>query len=297
MIGPFHAAPAIRRLLPEGRTVGTMPWVIGIMMFLTVLATAAGLALSNASSGLQSDIARKLTIQLPDANAVRRNALSRAIETELRNAVAVKTVDRLEDAELQRLIAPWLGDVAGEADLPLPAMIDVELTDASDANIRQIGEAVKAIAPTARIDRHSSWLAPLSDLISSLSWVARGLVALMAIATAATVVLAVRAALNTHGETIAIMHLLGANDMQISKLFERRIALDALFGGLGGFVLGLTVVLLLRARLGAFGSDLLGSGGLGWMSWLVIAALPVMGVTISIFVARYTVRDSLSKSL
>jgi cell division transport system permease protein len=297
MIGPFQAAPAIRRLLPEGRTVGAMPWVIGIMMFLTVLATAAGLALSNASSGLQSDIARKLTIQLADANAVRRNALSRAIETELRNAVAVKSVDRLEDAELQRLIAPWLGDVAGESDLPLPAMIDVELTNASDANIRQISEAVKAIAPAARIDRHSSWLAPLSDLISSLSWVARGLVALMAIATAATVVLAVRAALNTHGETIAIMHLLGANDMQISRLFERRIALDALFGGVGGFVLGLLVVLLLRARLGAFGSDLLGSGGLGWISWLVIASLPVLGVGISILVARYTVRDSLGKSL
>jgi cell division transport system permease protein len=294
MIGPFHAAPAERRLLPEGRTVGAMPWVIGIMMFLTVLASAAGLALSGASSTLQSDIANKLTIQLPEANAVRRTAIGRAIENELRNAVAVKSVHRLNDQELQQLIAPWLGDVAGENDLPLPAMIDVALTNASAANMKQISEAVLAIAPNARVDRHASWLAPLSDLISSLTWLARGLVLLMALATSATVVLAVRAALHTHGETIAIMHMLGANDLQVSRLFERRIALDALFGGLGGFAMGVLALLALRARFGAIGSDML---GLGWVDWLMISALPLGGVALAIFVARYTVRESLAKSL
>ena len=36
---------AERGLLPEGRLAGPMPWVIAIMMFLTVLAAAAGLGL------------------------------------------------------------------------------------------------------------------------------------------------------------------------------------------------------------------------------------------------------------
>jgi cell division transport system permease protein len=34
---------AERGLLPEGRLAGPMPWVIAIMMFLTVLAAAAGM--------------------------------------------------------------------------------------------------------------------------------------------------------------------------------------------------------------------------------------------------------------
>ena len=57
-------------------------------------------------------------------------------------------------------------------------------------------------------------------------------------ATAATVVLAARAALDTHRGTIEMLHLMGATDVQVARLFQRRIALDALFGGLVGFILG-----------------------------------------------------------
>ena len=41
-----RTSAADRRLLPEGRAAGPMPWVIAIMMFLTVLAAAAGLGLA-----------------------------------------------------------------------------------------------------------------------------------------------------------------------------------------------------------------------------------------------------------
>src|SRR3546814_6831050 len=41
-----------RRLLPEGRLSGPMPWVIAIMMLLTVLAAATGLGLRHAAESL-----------------------------------------------------------------------------------------------------------------------------------------------------------------------------------------------------------------------------------------------------
>ena len=46
---------AERGLLPEGRIAGPMPWVIAIMMFLTVLAAAAGLGLGGAAARLDAD--------------------------------------------------------------------------------------------------------------------------------------------------------------------------------------------------------------------------------------------------
>ncbi|MEC9018209.1 MAG: cell division protein, partial [Pseudomonadota bacterium] len=39
------ATAARHRLLPGGRVAGPMPWIIAIMMFVTVLAAAAGLGL------------------------------------------------------------------------------------------------------------------------------------------------------------------------------------------------------------------------------------------------------------
>ena len=41
-------------------------------------------------------------------------------------------------------------------------------------------------------------------------------------------------ALDTHRDTIEVIHMLGATDIQIARLFQRRIALDALLGGLVG---------------------------------------------------------------
>ena len=59
---------AERGLLPEGRMAGPMPWVIAIMMFLTVLAAAAGLGLAGAASRLDDQIGSRITIQVVEAN-------------------------------------------------------------------------------------------------------------------------------------------------------------------------------------------------------------------------------------
>ena len=69
---------ADRRLLPEGRLAGPMPWVIAIMMLLTVLAAAAGLRLASAASGLDAGIGNRLTIQIVEPNPDRRAAQSAA---------------------------------------------------------------------------------------------------------------------------------------------------------------------------------------------------------------------------
>ena len=59
---------AERGLLPEGRIAGPMPWVIAIMMFLTVLAAAAGLGLAGAAARLDDQIGGRVTIQIVEAN-------------------------------------------------------------------------------------------------------------------------------------------------------------------------------------------------------------------------------------
>lgn len=294
----WSASAADRRLLPEGRLAGPMPWVIAIMMFLTTLAAAAGLGLGTAVRALGEDLAGKLTIQIVEANPDIRNAEARAVERALGGTSGIVVVRRLEDAEMAALLEPWLGaeGLVGE-DLPVPALIDVSLADGSIASIRRVEQAVRAVAPAARIDRHARWLAPLAGLIASLKWLAAALVILMAAATAAAVVLAARAALNTHRATIDVLHLMGATDVQIAWLFQRRIALDALFGGIVGLLGAAAVILLLGRRIDAIGSDLLGSVGLSWEDRAIILGLPLAGALLAMLAARITVLRTLRKML
>src|SRR3546814_1046120 len=51
---------------------------------------------------------------------------------------------------------------------------------------------------------------------------AGGLVLLMILASGAVVIMTARAALGTHYATIEMLHLIGATDRQIARLFQRR---------------------------------------------------------------------------
>ena len=288
---------AERGLLPEGRLAGPMPWVIAIMMFLTVLAAAAGIGLGGAASRLDDQIGGRVTLQVVEADPVLRQRQAEAAAAAIRRLPGVVAVRPVPEAEIQTLLEPWLGAGVMGSDLPVPALIDVDLTPQARARIDRLRNAVAAVAPAARVDDHAQWLAPLARLIGTLQWLAAGLVVLMVGATAATVVLAARAALDTHRNTIEILHLMGATDLQVARLFQRRIALDALFGGLVGFILGGFVLIAIGDRVSALGSELLGSAAVAPQGWFVLIALPAFGVLLAMLVARLTILRALGRLL
>jgi cell division transport system permease protein len=295
--GARRFGAADRRLLPEGRLAGPMPWVIAIMMFLTVLAAAAGLRLGSAAANLGADIGSRVTVQIVQPNPDLREAEARAALTALEHQANVRSARRLNESEMQRLLEPWLGAGGLGADIPVPAMIDVSLGEGSPDALQALRSAIVSAAPSARVDDNGQWLAPVARLIGSLKWLSAGLVLLMIGATAATVVLAARAALDTHRSTIEVLHLMGATDIQVARLFQRRIALDALFGGAVGLLLAALVMLLIGNRIAALGSELLGASEMPIGSWLALVALPVLGVLLAMLVARMTILRALGRML
>ncbi len=284
---------ADRRLLPEGWLTGPMPWVIAIMMFLTVLAAAGGLGLRAAAASLGDDLGGRVTVQIVQANADSREAQASAALATLGRMPGLRSAERVSDAAIGALLEPWLGTEGLGGELPLPALIDVTMADEGVDHAPAITAALRAVAPDARVDDHARSLAPLTGLIGALKWLALALVLLMAAATASAVVLAARAALNTHRATIDVMHLLGATDVQIARLFQRRIALDALFGGVIGFACGAVVLWLIGQRMGELGSELLGTAALPAGSWIVLALLPVAAMLLALLTARLTVLSAL----
>ncbi|KKC26195.1 cell division protein FtsX [Sphingomonas sp. SRS2] len=295
--GTWLTSAAGRRLLPEGWLSGPMPWVIAIMMFLMVLAAAAGLALGFAVRGLDAHMSGQITIQVVDADQARRDAAARRIEAAMRKLPGVESVRRIGDEEITQLLQPWLGAGLADNDLPVPAMIDVGFAPGARDGIGRAEAAVRMITPRARIDAHAQWLGPLAGLIGSLRWLAGVLVLLMAAAAAFTVVLAARAALNTHQATIDVMHHLGSSDGQIARLFQRRIATDALFGGLVGLLLASLVIFAVGDRIAEVGSDLLGSVELPPVAWGILALLPLAGTLLAMLAARLTIILALRRRL
>ena len=296
-LGADHFGAAGRRLLPEGRIAGPMPWVIAIMRFLSVLAAALGLGLNSAAARLDANVGHRITVQVIEANPDARERQAQAALAALRAFPGVIEVRRIADADLAEMLEPWLGAGGMEADLPLPAMIDADLTPEAHGRVPQIRSALAGAAPSARVDDNAQWLSPLARLVAALKWLSLGLVLLMVGATAATVVLAARAALDTHRSTIEVLHLMGATDLQVARLFQRRIALDALFGSLVGLVAALGAIVMIGNRVRDLGSELLGAAQLPDSAWLILLSLPVAGVALAMLVARMAILRALGRLL
>lgn len=281
------SAASTRRVLDTARGGRAMVGVIAIMLFLTVLAAALGLSTRNAAIALDRQLAGRMTVQLV------RGGDADAVVAALRATPGVIAVRPVPPEELARLLAPWLGADAADPDLPMPALIDVDLAGDDLALAARAAAAAMRAAPGARVDRHAAWMSPISDVMASVTWLAFALVALLAAATALVVMLAARAGLDAHRPTIDIMHLLGATDVQIARLFQRRISRDAMIGGVAGGAAALAIVVLLAGRIAALGSELLGGAALLTIDWVLLALLPLAFAGIAMLAARVAVTRSL----
>lgn len=98
-----------RKLIPEGRISGPMPWVIAIMLFLTLLVAAAGLTLADAARQGGDDLAQRITVQIIEADPIARAGQRAAVAKKLRTVTGVIEVKAVADAQVRILLEPWLG--------------------------------------------------------------------------------------------------------------------------------------------------------------------------------------------
>jgi cell division transport system permease protein len=289
MVGWLFAAPAERQLLGAARFRGPTPWVIAIMSFSIMIIAASGLALANTAGLLSRAIAARYSVEVPGGGDD-LGALLQAV----RASPGVTQADAVPEREMRRTLERWLGSAAASEDLPVPALINFNVRPGADLTL--VGRRVAAVAPNARVSSHRANLGPLLGSLQLLQGVALGLVLLLSGAACAAVVLAARGALDTHRATIEVMHGVGATDLQVTRIFQRRIAIEAFIGSLAGAAAA-AIVLLFLATGAAFAGQLTGGATLGLRDFVILALLPLALTALATWVARAAVLAALREAL
>lgn len=296
-LSPFRGRRAAH-LLPRARFGGPIPWVIAVMVALTVLAAGGALALSNMVSSARGDLAGSATVQVIEPDQQARAAKVAVVVDLLAQDPAVEGFRVVPESEIADLLEPWLGSGEGIEAVPLPALVDVQLRSGTPANqLDRIEATIREAAPASRVDSQAQWLAPVFSALRALQIIALVMIALLASTGAAAVWLAARNVLGGNRETIEIVHLLGGNDDQIARVFQRSILLDAVGGGLLGLVAGAGAIALLASRFAALDSGMVAGGSLSGLDWAILALIPLFAVGIAVYTARMTVISSLRKML
>lgn len=292
-----------RAMLAQSRLSGPTPWVLAILMLLTLLAAAAGLTLARAANGIAGAIAGRVTVQIVTANPEIRSQQAARIRRAALAEPYVQSARAVPREDVAAALDRWFGSRDGEADpvlvsLPMPELVDIDMVAGSGAAQQsRLAALVAREAPGARVIPHAEWLGPVAGTIRTLALLAGALVVLMALASAAVVVMTARAALGSHFATIEMLHLIGATDQQICRLFQRRIAIDSAQGILVGTLIAALLLALLAWQFAGVTAGLGATGGLSSAGWIFLALLPLLAIALAALTARVTLLRALKTML
>ena len=289
-------------LIPDSEGASRfLPWVVAVMVFFAALAGAVGLTLHQATGTWRDDLANKVTVEIPPnldegQNTGKDDAtIIAAVIKALGDTPGVIKSQPLDALEIAKLLQPWLGvgDILGE--LPLPHLIDVQLSPDQSPDLSLLAERLSIIGPGIKIDDHQIQLGKLVRLSQTLQWMMLACLAMICFATCAVVVFGTRAAFAAHLEVVDLLHVMGARDGYIARLFLWR----AMTTGLKGGFIGLAVTAVALYSLSSFAGDLEGplldNLALTPLGLLLLASLPFLAALLTAFTARHTVLRELSR--
>lgn len=227
------------RIMPRWEGAAPLDIVIGVMGFLAALALGASLIAARTAESWRAGLVDGFTVQI-----LTQGGASPGLQNEtnsvlalLRGTNGISRVRVVTDAEANALVAPWLGSDTAIAGLPLPRLIDATIAPGMTLDLSRLAQRLKEVAPDSQIDDHAVWLARLKRTADAVILSAWGILALIALATAATVTFATRAGLAAHQEIVSLLHQMGARTGFIARAFEWHYFVSALIASALGTVL------------------------------------------------------------
>lgn len=263
-----------------------LPWIITALVFLAVVALGVAAAADNALTAYGMR-ARLVTVTIPaseDPSATDQDVV-RALDV-LQRVPGVTSATAVGEKEIEELIEPWIGDAADTGDLPLPRLIDVTFDATSDLDLARLQSELRQVVPGAtlgveaisrnRAERLASFLRAWTVAVGVL--VLLGAVGLVAWVT--------RLSLELHNDTVELLRFMGAPDGYVARQFERHALLNAIRGGIAGFVLAAIVLVLLiwTGRLMEIAGPV--ELSLRAVDWILLACVPVVTALLITAVAR-----------
>lgn len=273
--------------LPDSETRdGALIFVVAVLCFLACVTALGVIAADRAARGWSGQLAAEATVIVrPRPGETPDSAAARAAEA-LAGVNGVAEARALEPQKAYDLVRPWLGDVADIEDLPVPRLVAVSLDPRHPATAPLLEAALKSQGVDAVVDDHGLWL----NDVRRAAGMARGLgtvvFLLVAGAAGAVVAFATRAGLAAQRDVVEVLHLTGAEDSFIARLFQLRFARVAAVAGL----IGAGGAMLSGAILRLFG----GSQGLtpalpiAWADLLAVLPCPLLAAAVAALAARFT---------
>ena len=283
-------------LLPErDAREAALFFVVCALCFLAALAALSARASYTAAESWTAQVEGEMTVRLIDAD---RRAAQEALD--LMSSAAGVIEARLLDAEdIEALLEPSFGAGGLPAGLPLPQILAVTADPAIEGLAPDLQRRLSEAGIESVVEAHETWASDVHRALGVVRLVALSTVALLVATALAVIAFATHAALLARRDIVEVLHLSGATDGFISRLFERRFWVLGLKAGSVGALFALAGAALALYLASAQGgrTGLLPRLSLDVGDLMILIVTPIIAAYAARLAARLTVLRSLGGTL
>ena len=273
-------------------------WIVAGLTFLAILAAAAAAVADGRLRALMRE-PMLVTVAMPPPSANLGTDGSTDLEQVvalLRSQPGIAFVDPLSDAELGKLVEPWLSDIEAKEAMPMPRLIDLGFNPGSRPDIEALAAELQQLAPGTTIGEAGELEATRIAFHQATRLVAAAVSGLAMMLAIIAVIVVTRINLRLQGDSIGLLRLMGARDTYVARQFEQHALSQAFRGGLVGFALAAIVLLTVLHGMRFMPWELAFELRLRSLDWVILAAVPMLTALLVALAVRITAQLGLARN-
>lgn len=199
--------------------------IFGFLMYCMSIAFMSGIFTWNLTDNWEKSLKGQMTIEFPanpdgSASSLTQKQ-SEEIITLIQGTPGVLSVRKLKEADILKILEPWLGSTAVPDDFPFPSLFDVETDRTTNIDLLSLTAGLSKISQGVRIHNHANWYAPIAKISQGLFGFSILLAILILFTVCVTMVFITKKALGLHRDVVKILQLIGAKDEYIASQFKK----------------------------------------------------------------------------
>lgn len=280
--------------------------IIGLMVYFAVLSISGNLSLSKISNQWVSDLSGNITIEIPPVFKEDKKTGIQTIDHELLEGQSdtlieilgindkIAKVTPLSKKDLLELINPWLGSNVSNNELPLPALIDVQIKEGNILDIKELEKSLQEHVKEVKVNDHMSWSKDLYKFTSTIKIISATLSISIIILAIMIIIMTIKSRMEVHRSETELLHLLGATDRYIAHQFQSQALHSSFKGTVIGVIAALITLFIISKISSSIDSNIIPEFSLSLKQWGIIAIAPMF---ISCLLAMITIRITAIKEL
>ena len=277
-----------------------LPWLIGMMVLLAALLLCFVVTINGWVIDKNSNYSNNITVNIPtlDGEKKQSDEVVGKIIGALQKYDGIEKVARVEQADLQKMLVPWLGEnMANTSEIPLPVVLDVTLRDGVTVDAQKLQTTLSQIAEGTEVDTHEAWVAAFVKFSAAIRAVMMLFAVLIIVVIALMIAFTSRASLHLHGKAVRLLHSIGAEDGYIARQFQQEACAITLRGAAAGCAIAAVGFFAMDYYMQSLGNSSIPSLAISALHFELLAAVAVICGLVAWLTARVAVMNQLKRML